>query len=793
MKVGWRAREPRMQAMRRWCGLLVLVSALICAAMPGPVLAQQAPVLRYGVSQDLAWDLPVDHDAIIDKMSAAGVQIVRMDFRWIMIEPANNQWAFALHDQIVTKLRAKGIQVLGLLSHPPSWANGSSDGTVPPINVADWEDFVFQVADHYEGQVTAWEVWNEPNLALFFKPQPDPVRYVGLLRTAFDAIRLADPAATVVLGGLGGNGVNMGWELPESQNFLQAVYTHGGKGYFDAVAIHPYVHPVTVGRNQLRTFIQATRSVLVANDEPTKPIWITEIGWSTAPNAWSQPTITEDEQAAWVQGVFSCQESLGVTRVFWHNFRDSGTDALNVEHNFGLVERDLTSKPAYLRFAARTANLVQNDDFASAIDCWHPHATPDPSHLVWNATNGALAFYRVQPDASTNQATIFQNTGQALPSGTALTARFDLGNGSATRKRISVLLVDADFSDISVCTMWLPPLSPMRPYEMRSHTTKPWANASIYFYAATSGGPGDAYLLDNVVLRVEPTGPADRTDCVDPSAPSPGFGAPSGNLLSNGDFSNAIGSWGTHGQIAYQVIGGVFQFVRPPPTDPAGVILQPTHVGAPAGQIVTGTLALGNASAVRKRVTVLLHDLDFSDLSACTFWLSPGQPLSPFAIRTYTTKAWGNATISIYGATVGLEPWTLLDDVTLRFTPATGTVGTECVEPGAALASPASAAVSASALGRRQSRLPSGSMPNQDHPAKANQLAFADNVVLPAGLPLAPKAAALEIRWDDERWLIIPNGPDWPGWLEELIASAMQTGRVLEIRFVWVRALNDPR
>ena len=90
---------------------------------------------------------------------------------------------------------------------------------------------------------------------------------------------------------------------------------------------------------------------------------------------------------------------------------------------------------------------------------------------------------------------------------------------------------------------------------------------------------------------------------------------------------------------------------------------------------------LGNSSVVRKRVTVLLHDLDFSDLSACTFWLAPGQPLSPCTRRSATTKAWTTATISVYAATVGTEPWTRLDGVTFQRTPGSAALGTECIEP----------------------------------------------------------------------------------------------------------------
>lgn len=90
------------------------------------------------------------------------------------------------------------------------------------------------------------------------------------------------------------------------------------------------------------------------------------------------------------------------------------------------------------------------------------------------------------------------------------------------------------------------------------------------------------------------------------------------------------------------------------------------------------------SSAVRKRVTPIMHDLDFTDLVACVFWLEPGQALSMYSMVGWTSKAWTNATLSFYPATIGPEPWTLVDNVTYRTTPATTTAGSSCVEPGSA-------------------------------------------------------------------------------------------------------------
>jgi hypothetical protein len=411
---------------------------------------------------------------------------------------------------------------------------------------------------------------------------------------------------------------------------------------------------------------------------------------TTAVSLYNLTTLSKVGQVPLGDSVSTATPNNGIGRMDLSP--DGRVLAVITNGGFSVVEPFAAGPPDHLE-------LARNGSFAIGASGWQTFALPDPGYFQGGVTDGVMEFNRLAPPpGQPTQATIFQNTGVPLPSGAPIRAQFDLGNSSSARKRISVLLVDADFSDISVCTFWLQPNTALATYRMSSHTTRPWVNASIYFYAATDGSDGGYNRLDNVSLSFDSSVVPDRTTCEDPTTPAATGDADGPDLLVNGDFvSGTSAAWTIFGTLTPQVSDGVFEFIRPTGAAPAGVILQPTGATVAAGEMFTATFDLGNSSAVRKRVTVLLHDLDFSDLSACTFWLEPGQALSPYSMRAFATKAWANATVSFYAATVGVDGWTRLDNSTLRRTPSAVITGSECVEPGGSNAAPPTAAVTNSA------------------------------------------------------------------------------------------------
>jgi hypothetical protein len=162
------------------------------------------------------------------------------------------------------------------------------------------------------------------------------------------------------------------------------------------------------------------------------------------------------------------------------------------------------------------------------------------------------------------------------------------------------------------------------------------------------------------------------------------------NLLQNGSFSTAgTGSnpplhWVVYGLPSnppWSLTGGVFTFHRAV-SSTQGVIYQTVNTPLSANQTLEAEFSLGNTSSARKRVLVLIHDGDFSDSAACTFWLPAGTALRTYRMKLSTSESWSAPTFSVYASNPadGLAALQL-DNASLYTLPGTFK-GTVCTDPG---------------------------------------------------------------------------------------------------------------
>jgi RHS repeat-associated protein len=286
---------------------------------------------------------------------------------------------------------------------------------------------------------------------------------------------------------------------------------------------------------------------------------------------------------------------------------------------------------------------------------------------------------------------VLQQTGLMLPTGAPLELTFDMGNTDTAPKRLHIAIHNASYDDMAVCSFWLDPGQTPRPYVVRVHTTTPWANATVAFYAADQNAPSSqgAYQLNHVTLTYRPSLSSAKTECVDPLAPTSG-GWPSGNILSNPNFEDGLTGWtiSNPGSLPVQVVNTTLEFYWSAGAAPT--ITQVSSWGMGQGHRVAAFFDLGNTSPTRQFVSVQVQGGDDSAMTICAFWLPPLTPKRQYAMKTYVSRAWPTTKLVIVpnsAGPAGTHAWLQFDSVEVFSTVAT-TLGTECFEPGSFVVQP---------------------------------------------------------------------------------------------------------
>ena len=380
-------RRPRSTSLR-WA-VAALAVALLAVLSPlarpaGAVSAAPAPPV-VGVNWHAVWGSYTDAQRVqvLDAMQAAGLRSVRIDVGWDMLEPtASGQhdayWTGRV-DAYVNMAVAHGLTPLVMLYQTPAWARPTGTGSnSPPTDPATFAAFAGWAAGHFAHRVGSWEIWNEPNQEGFWH-NPDPAAYAQLVRAAYPAIKTADPSALVVAGAVSYN------DVP----FLSGMYAAGVRGSFDVLSTHPYLGPAdaapeTANDGTIWTLrhVQAVHDLMVAQGDAAKPVWFTELGWSTHANTGSEPPwlrgVSDQTQADYV--VRSVQlvaaEYPYVKAVYFYNERDR-TDADVQNDNYGLLHSDLTVKPSYTALKAYLVAAVPPSPTPTPTTS--PTAAPSPS------------------------------------------------------------------------------------------------------------------------------------------------------------------------------------------------------------------------------------------------------------------------------------------------------------------------------------------------------------------------------------------------------------------------------
>lgn len=315
---------------------------------------------------------PHELDTQLNDVASLGFKWVRIDIDWSAVQPlSQKEYSWAAYDRIINKAHEHSLQVLATIAYAPKWARqpecAESDKCAPASN-AVYAAFAKVTVGRYSPKgVKAWEVWNEPNIPQFWQPQPQPSQYADMLKKTYKSIKSADPKAIVVSAGLAPAEDEAPRIAPRS--FLGAMYVAGARGSFDALGYHPYSYPAPPnvayswsGWSQMADLTTSLRTIMVANGDGDKAIWITEIGVPTggsgvtATPANFRYHLSTDHSNEQLQALVARQAIDAVNNaawagpMFWYSYKDLGTDRSSNENFFGIREANGRQKQIYSTF-----------------------------------------------------------------------------------------------------------------------------------------------------------------------------------------------------------------------------------------------------------------------------------------------------------------------------------------------------------------------------------------------------------------------------------------------------------
>jgi hypothetical protein len=405
-------QRPTYPGVRR----LLLLPLLLAGLALSPAAAQAAAP---GVN---IAGLPTT--AELDQAQATGAKYVRV------FALGSQLHDYATFKGIVLLARQRGMNVVFVLT-------GNANGTNLPPDPTTFANDAGAFADQIRsvGGAAAYEIWNEEDETDFWGAAVDAGRYAAILKAAYPRIKQADPGAKVLLGPLTGN----------NYNFLGQVYAAGAGASFDAAAVHTdtaclvdppssfYREDGNVARFTFLGF-RTVHDVMTANGDGGKPIWMTELGWTTTTSTCSRGMwagqkasgVTEAAQAANLKEAYHCLADYPYVEAgLWFTLKDTTAHADELNH-YGLQRADDSHKPSWDAFRSVA---TQGDQLTGPCGDFEAPSLTISTPATSEQYVQVLTIAAIATDASSVARMTFQADGKEIRNFTGA----DVASGKAVR------------------------------------------------------------------------------------------------------------------------------------------------------------------------------------------------------------------------------------------------------------------------------------------------------------------------------------------------------------------------
>jgi len=314
----------------------------------------------------------------------AGFGWVCTDIRWSSNIDENGNISFlSAADEFIAKCEADGLKIRANVSLGEFVADTNGNGYVDTEEeAAAFGVFCREMAKKYKGKVAAYEIMSEYPYQMQVQNTINEGGewFAWIMREAYTNIKAEDPDAIVVLGAM-----NSSYWYNEIilEDMLDTLYDDTNEKWycFDAFGIHPYTNPSNpIDGDELRLGVEDTVAMfqnILENWEIDEPIWLSEVGFSTATESDKPNTV--EEQAAYLMQLYLASRACDkVEFLSFYNLQSGAVYVNNdAEAQYGITfngpDGVLYTKPSYAVMNTMS-NLLEGITFVSKTSQNGAHA-----------------------------------------------------------------------------------------------------------------------------------------------------------------------------------------------------------------------------------------------------------------------------------------------------------------------------------------------------------------------------------------------------------------------------------
>jgi len=304
-----------------------------------------------------------------------GVKWLRIEAGWATVEPKQGEYNFAGLEKHVDLLVRHGLKPLIILDYGNPIYQKTADpaddaftGPSTPEAREGYARFSEAAAKHLAGKFPdiniVYEIWNEPDYQLFWRPKPDVAAYVELVKATASRIRAAAPGAAVI------GPATMSAKTP----FITRAIELGILDHLDGFSVHPYRRTGPNGKGSPETVIadyQKIRDLMsvwfAARGQPGKTLPLIESEWGYSETSLPDGAgVTPVQQAEYLTRTWLIQSWLDVRISIWFQWK-SGDSPTDVWSHFGMLRVDGSDRPS-LQAAKTLVGTLKGYRFVERVD-----------------------------------------------------------------------------------------------------------------------------------------------------------------------------------------------------------------------------------------------------------------------------------------------------------------------------------------------------------------------------------------------------------------------------------------